>query len=95
MKITRGSDSEEKGQNIEEGILLTHAQKGELQVWNQSLTSLATSTKKGEHSARRKIGLLYGQWANDTVAVCAVFGDEAVTIEFDKEDLITLLTELP
>jgi len=87
MRITKGEffiDAQGEG-----------AEQAPFQVWEQSLTSLAASTKKGHDFVKRKTGFLQALNANTTVMVCAVFGEEAVRIQFDKEDLITLLTELP
>ena len=63
--------------------------------WEQGLAGLAASTKQKVGFVRRKTGFLVSEPASNTVEVCAVFGKEAVKVVFDKEDLITLLTELP
>ena len=63
--------------------------------WESGLAWLAAKTKKEVGFVRRKTGFLVSEPASNTVEVCAVFGEEAVQVVFDKEDLITLLTELP
>jgi len=65
------------------------------QVWEQGLVGLAANTKQEVGFVRRKTGFLVSESTSKTVEVCAVFGEEAVKVVFDKEDLITLLTELP
>lgn len=90
MKITKGEIFiDAQGEGAEQAPLQV------IQVWDQSLSSLAASTKKGHDFVKRKTGFLQALNANTTVMVCAVFGNEAVRIQLDKEDLITLLTELP
>ena len=89
MRITKGEFFiDAQGEGAEQAPLQV------IQVWDQSLSSLAASTKKRLDFVQRKTGYLHTPNQN-TVEVCAVFGEEAVRIQFDKEDLITLLTELP